>query len=149
GEIELAPGESGMFTISGTVDFNEYPNLVQVTVIPANALAQVVVNVYEVYSKLPQAVTSNGLPVAYSFDAAYPNPFNPATHLNYALPTAGRVSLVIYDISGREVAHLIDEYQLAGLYKSAWNAGSFASGIYFARFKAAGFIKTQKVILMK
>ena len=149
GEIELAPGESGMFTISGTVVFDIYPNLVQVTVTPLNASALEAVHLYEVYSQILTGVKSNGLPTTYAFDAAYPNPFNPVTHLQYALPTAGRVSLVIYDISGREVARLIDGYQPAGLYKSVWHAGSFASGIYFAQLRAEGFIKTQKIILMK
>ena len=138
-----------MFTISGTVVFDIYPNLVQVTVTPLNAPAREAVYLYEVYSQILTVVKSNGLPTTYAFDAAYPNPFNPTTHIKYALPTAGQVSLVIYDLSGREVARLIDGYQPAGRYKSTWNAGSFASGIYFARFKAAGFIKTQKVILMK
>ena len=149
GEIALASGESGTFTVDGTVDYDMYPNIVQVTVTPLNAPARGVVYQYEVWSQLPQAITSNGLPSTYAFDAAYPNPFNPTTHLKYALPTAGQVSLVIYDLSGREVAHLIDEYQAAGWYKSAWNAGSFASGIYYARFKTEGFIKTQKIILLK
>ncbi len=149
GEIELAPGGSGMFTVNGTVDYDMYPDIVQVTVTPLNAPARQVVYQYEVYSQLPQAIMINRLPDTYAFDAAYPNPFNPTTYLKYALPTAGQVSLVIYDIGGREVAHLIDEYQPAGLYKSAWNAGSFASGIYFARFKTEGFVKTQKIILMK
>ncbi len=149
GEIELAPGGSGMFTVNGTVSYDMYPNIVQVTVTPLNAPAREVVYQYEVYSQLPQAIMINGLPDTYAFDAAYPNPFNPTTYLKYALPTAGQVSLVIYDIGGREVVHLIDEYQPAGLYKSAWNAGSFASGIYFARFKTEGFVKTRKLILMK
>lgn len=149
GEIELASGESGMFTISGTVVFDIYPNLVQVTVTPLNAPALEAVYLYEVYSQILTVVKSNGLPTTYAFDAAYPNPFNPVTHFQYALPTAGRVSLVIYDIRGRKVAQLIDENQPAGLYKSVWHAGSVASGIYFAQLRAEGFIKTQKIILMK
>lgn len=61
----------------------------------------------------------------------YPNPFNPATTIAYQTPNDVQVSLKIFDIVGREVATLVNEFRKAGYYEDVWNAGEFASGVYF------------------
>jgi hypothetical protein len=85
----------------------------------------------------------------------FPNPFNPSTHINYALPEAAYVSLVIYDVLGREVASLANGYHGAGYYSVIWNASSAASGLYFARLRVTDdlgrvkFSKVNKLLLAK
>jgi hypothetical protein len=80
---------------------------------------------------------------------ATPNPFNHSTSLNYHLPTAGRISLQIYDLAGRPVVPLLDAWQEAGNHSLAWEASAYSSGIYFLRLRTAiGTIQT-KLLLVK
>jgi hypothetical protein len=58
------------------------------------------------------------IPTEYSLSQNYPNPFNPSTTIQYSIPIAGHVSLKIYDMIGREVKILVDEYKKAGVYNS-------------------------------
>ena len=79
----------------------------------------------------------------------YPNPFNPATTIHYELPSAGHVSLRVYDLLGREIRTLVDERQNAGDHLVMFNAGSLPSGVYFYRLKAGDFVATKRLILLK
>ncbi len=79
----------------------------------------------------------------------YPNPFNPTTTIGYALPTAGVVTLKIFNILGQEVQTLVDEKQAAGQYSVIFDAKNLASGIYFYRLNAGNFVQTRKAILMR
>lgn len=79
----------------------------------------------------------------------YPNPFNPSTVIIYQLPTAGNVKLKVYDLLGREVANLVEEYKLAGSHEIEFNAGNLTSGVYFYRLQAGSFVETKKLVLLK
>lgn len=95
-------------------------------------------------------VKNEGLiPFTYKLSHNYPNPFNPVTTIQYALPAAGDVLLTIYNLRGQEVARLVNEVQQVGYHKVTWDASSLASGIYFYRLQAGDFVKTKKMILLK
>ena len=89
------------------------------------------------------------LPNEYSLGENYPNPFNPETRINFALPEAGMARLIIYDIRGREIARLIDREMDAGYHSITWNASNVASGIYFYRLTSGNFVSTKKMLLLK
>lgn len=80
---------------------------------------------------------------------AYPNPFNPTTTLSFTLPRAGKTSIVIYDVIGREVRILSDEVFAEGVHHIAFDGSSLPSGIYFARMQSGDFAATQKLLLLK
>jgi hypothetical protein len=65
------------------------------------------------------------------------------------MPAAGEVSLIIYDITGREVAQLVKGYQSAGIHNATFDGSNLASGVYFAHFSAGDFKQTQKLLLLK
>lgn len=69
-------------------------------------------------------------PMEFELFQNYPNPFNPATTISYQMPEDGNVSLRIYDILGREIAALVDEFRPAGFHEERWDATRFASGMY-------------------
>ena len=96
-----------------------------------------------------EAMVYSAMPETYSLHNAYPNPFNPATNLTFALPEAGTVSLIVYDIQGREVVRLIDGFHPAGVYEATFNGSVLSSGVYFARLQADGFSQTRKLLLIK
>ncbi len=88
-------------------------------------------------------------PTDFKLDQNYPNPFNPSTIINYQLPIASDVKLVIYDMLGRELQTLVNTRQAAGRYQAQFNAASLSSGVYFYRLSAGTFIETKKMMLVK
>jgi len=89
------------------------------------------------------------LPDEYRLDQNRPNPFNPATEINFGLPKTGHVELIIYNITGQKVITLIDKQLNAGFHKAIWDADQAASGVYLYRIKAGDFIDTKKMVLLK
>lgn len=89
------------------------------------------------------------LPVSMLLHQNYPNPFNPATTISYSLPEATHVRLEIFNILGQRVDRLLDTDQPAGDYQITWDAGRFASGIYFYRLQTEAAVETKKMLLLK
>lgn len=81
--------------------------------------------------------------------SAYPNPFNPATTITYALPKASVVNIKVYDILGREVADLVNEFKATGTYSVRFDGDNLASGIYFYTIQAGEFKQTKKLLLVR
>jgi hypothetical protein len=91
-----------------------------------------------------------GLPDNFALKQNYPNPFNPSTKIEFNLPVNGNVLLKIYDVSGKEVATLINnEFRNAGNYSVDFNAKSLASGVYFYKIEAGSFSGIKKMMLLK
>ena len=98
----------------------------------------------------PTGVSNNaGVIDGYKLSQNYPNPFNPSTTINYTIPKSGLVSMKVFDISGREVATLINEVKSAGTYDFKFNASNLSSGVYFYRLQSGNFIETKKMFLLK
>ncbi|MFA7418470.1 MAG: YCF48-related protein [Melioribacteraceae bacterium] len=99
------------------------------------------------------------IPSAYELSQNYPNPFNPETTISYKIQAASQVSLKVYDVLGREVGTLVNEYKQPGVYNSTFSTlhSSLTSGIYFYKLQAGnpsagsgqGFVQTKKMILIK
>ncbi len=79
----------------------------------------------------------------------YPNPFNPETRISYTLANESKVRLSIYDIRGREIATLVDDFQSAGEYRVLWNATDYPSGVYFYRLQTADFTMIRRMLFLK
>jgi hypothetical protein len=96
-------------------------------------------------------VDNGSLPTVFALDQNYPNPFNPSTDISFALPTAGRVSLTVYNVLGQEVENLVNEHMEAGNHTVTWEASNYSSGVYFYRLVADNdkFVKTNKMMLLK
>ena len=89
------------------------------------------------------------LPTTYSLSQNYPNPFNPSTKISYSIPKSGSVKISLYDILGREIIKLVDDYKEVGKYEIEFNAGNLSSGIYFYRINSGNYTKTKKMVLLK
>ncbi|QQS60527.1 T9SS type A sorting domain-containing protein [Candidatus Falkowbacteria bacterium] len=89
------------------------------------------------------------LPKDFKLTQNYPNPFNPSTKINYELPSDGIVSIKLFNVSGKEVATLVNEVKTAGYYTVTFNASNLPSGAYFYRLEAESFIETKKMLLIK
>jgi beta-glucuronidase len=102
--------------------------------------------------------SSNKIPTEFNLCQNYPNPFNPETTIEYTIPVGTRrgeslqkVTLKVYDVLGREVATLVNEYQQAGTYNSILNTQNYklSSGVYFYTLRAGDYVSTRKLVLVK
>ncbi len=103
----------------------------------------------------PVAVAeTSALPKALVFTGNYPNPFNPSTTLSFVLPSSGKASLTVYDITGRKVREIAAGTMTAGAHSAVWNGRdasgrAVSSGVYFARLSLGGTAVTHRMTLMK
>lgn len=97
----------------------------------------------------PSGIKDSRSELSFSLAQNYPNPFNPATKISYTLPQAGQVSLVVYDISGKEVNRLVNTVQSAGSHSVEFNAMNIPSGIYFYALRTPGNSIVKKMTLLK
>lgn len=98
-------------------------------------------------------------PTAYLLGQNYPNPFNPETRINFQLPNPGKITIKIYDILGREVKTLVDDFYAAGQYTISWDGSnelgnSVASGVYFYRLQVStsnnkDFSEIKKMLMVR
>ncbi len=89
------------------------------------------------------------LPDNYALMQNYPNPFNPSTIINWQLAVGNYTTLKIYDVLGREVATLVDEFKEAGYYEVSFDASKLTSGIYFYKLKAGTYTSVKKMLLAR
>jgi len=90
-----------------------------------------------------------GEPTSHLMARNYPNPFNPVTTISYSIPVSGQVELKVFDITGREVATLVNIQENAGTYAVAWDGSKSASGIYLYRVSVGNLSYTGRMVLMK
>ena len=88
-------------------------------------------------------------PEKFSIQNIYPNPFNPATNIEFALPENSFVQISVYDVNGREIKTLINSFQLAGYHSISWNASEQSSGLYLVMMKTETFKQSRQIVLMK
>ena len=96
----------------------------------------------------------NEQPVEFSLSANYPNPFNPTTTIDYSIATAGDVSIVVYDMMGREVKSLVADFSTPGSYSVVWDATnneglSVSAGMYVYKMISSDFVEVNKMLLVK
>jgi selenium-binding protein 1 len=89
------------------------------------------------------------VPAEFSFEGAYPNPFNPVTELSFTLPESGNVELSVYSLNGARVAELVSGYRSTGAHSVSFDASNLASGIYFAQLNFSGNTAFMKLVLTK
>ena len=92
---------------------------------------------------------NNEIPDDYSLSQNYPNPFNPTTSIDFSIPDAGMVTLKVYDMLGKEITTLVDEFKGAGTYTVEFDGTDISSGTYFYRMQSDDFIKVKRMMLVK
>jgi hypothetical protein len=136
--------ENGTLYFACVVAYDQYSN----ETVPSNSV-----------SSRPQCwadVTDReNVPTEFGLEGIFPNPFRSSTVISYHIPKACKgVKLVVYDTTGREVRRMVDEGQPAGHYEAGWDGRDSSGrdappGVYFCRLEAAGFSRTQKMLLVR
>jgi hypothetical protein len=97
---------------------------------------------------------NNDLPTSFGLKQNYPNPFNPDTKLEFDVPHRSHVTITVFNVLGQQITTLVDEQMTAGSYVADWDGrassgNQVASGIYFYKMEADGFVETKKMMLLK
>jgi hypothetical protein len=150
--INVAPGSSGNFT-SITPGSSGCSNTTSSTTTSNNSLPYTNLPSGTDYVFCPPLVgishNDNTVPTVYSLSQNYPNPFNPTTNIQFALPKASDVKLVVYDLLGAEVKTLVNEHMQAGTHDVSFNGTNLASGVYFYKIQAGDFTAVKKMLMVK
>ena len=124
--IIIAPESDELFIANGEYDI--------VDMIVANSLGQMDVSV---------------VPNSFILSQAFPNPFNPSTTINLHLENDGLVKVSVFNLAGKEVVQLTNQFVEAGVHSMTWDANDNPSGVYLIRAEMNGAASVQKVILLK
>ncbi|PIP79236.1 MAG: hypothetical protein COW85_01680 [Ignavibacteria bacterium CG22_combo_CG10-13_8_21_14_all_37_15] len=138
---------SGSYQLSSSVvDYNT-SDVNNVTVESANNYVNV--DLVLTTDGVTSVEVSKNIVTNYALSQNYPNPFNPSTLISYQLPASGLVTIKVYNVIGKEIATLVNEYQQSGSYSKEFSANRLTSGVYFYTIKSGSFSATKKMILMK
>lgn len=92
---------------------------------------------------------SGEMPQSYNLTQNFPNPFNPSTKFNVHIPEFSSVKVIVYDISGKEIANLLNRDLAPGVYEINFDAKNYGSGVYFYRLITGNFSQTRKMVIVK
>ena len=99
-------------------------------------------------TRVEKAVRST-VPGSFQLEQNHPNPFNPTTIVQYAIPKASYVTVRVYDLLGRQVSVLFEGMAEPGWYTASFQAYNLPSGAYLCRLESGGFVQTRKMLLLK
>jgi hypothetical protein len=130
--------------ILSTIDHGGDPHLIAISTREGSSPALLIIEFSQlgVSSKAP-------LSTKFELQESYPNPFNSMTTINYSLPMASNVNLMVYDPSGREVARLVNRQTLAGLHTISWSADRVGAGLYFIRLESGKHVAVRRATLVR
>ncbi len=101
------------------------------------------------FSECGGTVEANEIPISFELKGAFPNPFNPTTTIEFALPTTEMVSLNVYNINGQLVNTLVNGAMDAGNHSVTFDASNLSSGVYLYTIEAGAYTATNKMVLVK
>jgi hypothetical protein len=104
---------------------------------------------FGLFEKDISTTVDNEMPVAFTLGQNLPNPFNPTTVINFAIPQTARVRLTVYNMLGQEVAVLVDGNLNAGNHTAVFDARGLSSGLYFYSIDSGKFHQVRKMTLLK
>jgi hypothetical protein len=152
-DFDIIAKIKGQGSVSNITEYTYTDDLVEYGKIYAYRLIDISYTGLHTYHN--SIIQEMSLPKYFSLEQNYPNPFNPSTSINFILPKATKVSLVIYDVLGRKVKKLLNNKKYEpGKWKIVWtgqnqNGNKVASGIYIYRIMAGEYTKTKKMVLIR
>ncbi|MFC2082242.1 Omp28-related outer membrane protein [Bacteroidota bacterium] len=146
--IQITKGDNLSLTIEGDMSLDWIKDNLTYVVFIQDDITKEVIQATTI-ENITGIEEDNELPLSYALSQNYPNPFNPETRINYQIPEAGVVTIKIFDILGREVKVIKNEFKEAGNHFVNFNAADLTSGIYFYELSCNDFMSIKKMILMK
>lgn len=145
----IPPGDSVMVYVELMIPVTEAPPVFIDTLFihsndPLKPVSMIIVKWEQ-----PQSVHDQPLPLEYSLDQNFPNPFNPETVIHFSLRETGPVSLEIFNSTGEKVRTLVNGTLPAGRHTARFDAATLPSGVYLYRLNAGQFTSTRKMLLLR
>jgi hypothetical protein len=103
----------------------------------------------KVYYSISSGVENTSILARYTLSQNYPNPFNPSTTIIYSIAKAENVTLKVFDLLGKEVAVLINEFKSEGQYSISLEASKLPSGVYIYQLNSNGYRLSKKMVVLK
>lgn len=165
GNINFASGAAGI-AYTGTFGESNYEGKLIYFSVPFETIYNVddrknlMVKIIEYFNKTVNVDQLNSINNSFSIEQNYPNPFNSSTVINYSLPdnlnlvsNKTLVTLKVYDILGREVSILLNDYQTPGKHKVVFNTSqldvNLSSGVYVYKLQVGNYYKAMKMVILK
>ncbi|KAB2910034.1 MAG: family 10 glycosylhydrolase [Ignavibacteriaceae bacterium] len=148
GDVYLTPGKKSVLKLDNTLaEYGKYVVADAAMLLLNRDLSPDVV----ITSVQRDCIVADEIPLNFELSQNFPNPFNPSTVISFSIPETEAVKLKIYDITGREIATLLNETKQAGSYSIEFDAGAYqlASGVYFYSLEAGKVRLTRKMVLLK
>ncbi len=136
-------------TDAGKVVFFSFPFEAINGLNSTNTREEVMQAVLDYFGPINSVEPQQNVPVSHELFRVYPNPFNPSTAINYQLSAFSYVTLTVYDLQGREVAELVNDWRDAGYHEVTFDASDLSSGVYFYRMTTGSFEASRKMVLVK
>ncbi len=112
-----------------------------------NRINEILSNIIQKKSNILSPLTTNPDNVLLSQN--YPNPFNPSTTITFSIPSGSFVTLKVFDITGREIKTLVNDYKQAGSHNVTFDAGNLPSGVYYYELTAGENTSVKTMVLIK
>ncbi len=150
-EWDMSTGATGSWIGDGVLDGTLRFDSIQLTHTPGAAeFGRIVVDDLSLSLLAAPVGTEDGeIPDRLVLHPNYPNPFNPTTQIEFEIPESGHVRLEVYDVTGRRVHTLADEFMTAGVWSRTWNASGLASGVYLYRLELDKRVRVGRALLLK
>ena len=153
-----APMASGLVPLTGNTELNYPLTLKRIEIQLAGNNVQGETTLGTIYVdnlrlKYPGSVSAlkdiSLSPDQFRLEQNYPNPFNPSTIIEYSIAHSSNVVIKVYDILGKEVKTVLNEFKQTGTYEVEFNSKNLSSGIYFYQIRSNGQVLTKKMVLLR
>lgn len=145
-----AAGDYSIFNLRpGVYDVEVNVSNTTPKIVPGKTAGRGQTTVVHINLEATEVAESGATPRQFRLEQNHPNPFNPATAIQYEIPTRMRVRLAILNLLGHEMAVLVDEEKNAGQHRVVWEPREAAGGIYLYRLQAGAAVETKKLILLR
>jgi len=147
-ELTLEPNSTETVSFTGNVSAVIGGNPIILTVVPIHHPERSKTISVDGFTS-PLAIDEDIIPNSFRLDEPFPNPFNPATIIQYSIYNEQNILLQVFNISGQLVETLVNETASAGQHSILWNSGQISTGIYFIKMSADLHCQTRKVLYLK
>src|SRR6056297_3164157 len=138
------------FTSESANGLLDRENIYQIILTTSGTIADVYIDNLYFYNQTATSIDGvDESPNSFTLNQNYPNPFNPTTSITHNLPASGEVTLEVFNVTGQQVATLVNGVKTAGSHTATFDASNLSSGVYMYRLSSGNSVQIRKMLLIK